>query len=154
MSGGIVKSMWRRVGPALVATGVSLGPQATISLAAATLECPQSIPEQSVRLMNAPPGWNTFVRAPLYLNSAAPMDGPPEHLGELADYEQQKMKGGWKNTYQLDGKFPEGKWLACGYGESNQVILSRRLDDNIQSCVITYRKGPHVGESTVDVMCR
>lgn len=94
-----------------IVSGVSFFFLSTGSSATPVLECPQSIEEKSVRLIGTPPGWNTFVRAPLYLHGAAPMSGPPEQLGELADYEQKKEKGGWKNTYQLDGKFPEGKWL-------------------------------------------
>lgn len=154
MQGETTRLIWWCKNSALIAAGLVLASQLAVSVAAPALECPQSIPEQSVRLVDAPKGWNTFVRAPLYLNSAAPMAGPPEHLGELADYEQKKVRGGWKNTYQLDGKFPEGKWLACGYGESNQVVLSMRLDDNVQSCVITYSKGSHLGEIKVAVTCR
>src|SRR5574343_57609 len=145
MQGETTRLIWWCKTSALIAAGLVLAAQLAVSVAAPALECPQSIPEQSVRLVDAPKGWNTFVRAPLYLNSAAPMAGPPEHLGELADYVQNKVRGGWKNTYQLDGKFPEGKWLACWYGESNQVVLSRRLDEGVKQCSITQRQGRQVG---------
>lgn len=153
MQGETMRLIWWAHISALIAAGLVLAAQPAVSVAAPVLECPQSIPEQSVRLVDAPKGWSTFVRAPLYLNSAAPMNGPPENLGELADFEQRKVRGGWKNTYQLDGKFPDGKWLACGYGESNQVVLSRRLDEVIKQCSITHRQGRHVGEALISISC-
>ena len=117
------------------------------------LECPQSIEQKSIQITGTPPGWTTFVRAPLYLHAAAPMSGPPEELGELAEFRQKREKGGWTYTYQLDAPFPAGKWLACSYGESGQVTLSKKLDDNIRVCSFRYQKGKHVGETVIAIIC-
>jgi hypothetical protein len=120
--------------------------QSAESTAASALECPASIQENSIRLVDTPPGWTTFAASPLYLHGAVPMSGPPEKLGELSDFKQRRGNNEWTYTYQLDGKFSDGKWLACTYGESDQVTLSKKLDDSIQACVFTYRKGKHVGQ--------
>ncbi|WP_371871673.1 STY0301 family protein [Pseudoduganella violacea] len=118
------------------------------------LECPQFIEQKSVQISNAPSGWTTFVRAPLYLHGAAPMSGPPEELGELAEFSQKREKGVWIYTYQLDAPFPAGKWLACTYGESDQVTLGKRLDDNTRVCSFRYQKGRHVGENIIAIACK
>jgi hypothetical protein len=81
------------------------------------------------------------------------MNGPPENLGELSDYKQTSKKQEVTYTYQLDGKFSDGKWLACTYGESDQITLSRRLDDSVKVCTFKYRKGNHVGQNDVAIAC-
>jgi hypothetical protein len=128
--------------------------QSAESTAASALECPTSIQESSIRLVDTPPDWNTFVASPLYLHGAAPMSGPPEKLGELSDFKQKRGKNDWTYTYQLDGKFPDGKWLACTYGESDQVTLSKKLDDGVQTCAFSYRKGKHVGQNDIAILCK
>ena len=124
------------------------------SVAAPLLECPPSIAQRSIQLTDTPPGWNKFVGSPLYLHDAAPISGPPEQLGELSDFRQKRVKNGWTHIYQLDGKFPEGKWLACRYGGTGQVTLAKRLDDSVESCTFTYQQGEHVGEKKIAIMCR
>jgi hypothetical protein len=128
--------------------------QSAASAAAPALACPTSIQESSIRLVDTPPGWTTFAASPLYLHGAAPMSGPPEKLGELSDFKQKRGKNEWTYTYQLDGKFSDGKWLACTYGESDQLTLSKKLDDGIQVCAFTYRKGKHVGQNDIAILCK
>lgn len=139
--------------PTLCAATMALF-QSMAGAAAVVPECPKSIQEKSIQILDAPSGWAAFVGSPLYLHGAAPMSGPPEQLGELADFKQKRGKNTWTSTYKLDGKFPEGKWLACTYGESDQVTLSQRLDDSIQVCTFTYRKGTHVGQSDIAIRCQ
>jgi len=122
--------------------------------APAWYECPQSIPEASVRVSEPQPGWKPFVSSPLYLNSAAPADGPPERLGILRGQEVKTTKAGWTHKYSLAGPYPEGKWLRCDYGEYGQISLSKRLPDDIQECTVKGKKGEHAGESNIEVMCK
>lgn len=124
------------------------------SAAATSLKCPVSVPEKSIKLVETPSGWTSFVAAPLYLHGAAPMSGPPEQLGELADYQETGKKPELTYTYKLDGKFPEGKWLACTYGESDQITLSRRLEDDVKICTFKYKRGKHVGENEIAIVCK
>lgn len=118
------------------------------------LSCPQSIEPNSVQLTHTPGGWTPFVHRPLYLHGAEPKSGPPEELGELADFSQKREKGAWIYTYRLDYPFPAGKWLACLYGESDQVTLGKKLDDSVKVCSFTYRQGEHVGENRITISCR
>lgn len=128
--------------------------QVTAGIAAPSIECPPSIPQHAIQLSNPPQGWRAFVGTPLYLHSAVAMSGPPEQLGELSDFRQKRVKNGRIDTYQLDGKFPEGKWLACRYGGAGQLILAQRLDDSVATCSFTYSKGEHVGEQKIAIICR
>ena len=99
------------------------------------------------------PGWSAFVGAPLFLHSAAPISGPPEQLGELSDYVQHRGKDGTTYAYKLDGPFASGKWLACKYGESDQVSLGMKLPDDTRSCTFTYSKGANVGQRKIKIRC-
>jgi len=125
------------------------------SLAApAALQCPASIPEKSIQLLDTPMGWKTFVGAPLYLHAAAPMSTPPEMLGELIQDSERRSKTRVVDTYKIDGKFPNGKWLACKYGEAEQVTLARQLPDNTVVCIITTQKGEYVGQNEIKIDCK
>jgi hypothetical protein len=150
-SQGVPQHKAPRLFAALVMFAVLVAP--ALAAPGPLLECPQFIEQKSVQLTNTPSGWTTFVRAPLYLHGAAPMSGPPEDLGELAEFSQKREKGAWIYTYQLDAPFPAGKWLACTYGESDQVTLGKKLDDNIRVCSFKYKKGKHVGENNIAISC-
>jgi hypothetical protein len=117
-------------------------------------ECPQSIPEASVRVTAPGQAWKPFVSSPLYLSGAAPADGPPERLGVLRGDDPRKTKAGWTHKYSLEGIYPEGKWLRCDYGSYGEVSLARRLPDDIHECTVTGKKGEHAGERTIEVQCR
>jgi hypothetical protein len=117
-------------------------------------QCPELIPASSVQLKDIPDDWVIYVAAPLYLHAAAPMYGPPEMKGDLADFKESRTKNAWSYTYTLDGAFPDGKWLQCTYGEHNQVTLSRRLSDETRECQFTYRKGAKPGQHEINVQCK
>lgn len=117
-------------------------------------ECPASIREKSVQLVETPPGWRSFVGAPLYLHAAEPMISPPELLGSLIPDVERKGKTGMIYTYKIDGTFPDGKWLACRYGESDQVTLARALPAATTVCTFTYRKGEYGGQNMIKIDCR
>lgn len=122
--------------------------------APAALECPPSIPKQSVQLVATPSGWVTYVGRPLYLHAAAPMSSPPAELGELVPDAERRIKTGVMYTYKLDGDFPSGKWLACKYGESNMVTLARPLPADTNECTVEYHKGVHFGQNVIKVTCK
>jgi hypothetical protein len=117
-------------------------------------QCPQFVPEASVHL--TPPGsdWMPFVSLPLYLNGAAPADGPPERLGIFRGGEVVKTKTGWSQNFSLIGRYPEGKWLRCDYGSVGAISLSKRLPDEITECKVSWKKGEHVEENIVEIWCK
>lgn len=123
-------------------------------VSAATLQCPALIPASAIQLSDTPADWLPYVASPLYLHAAAPMSGPPEMKGDLADFKESRSKKEWSYTYALEGTFPQGKWLQCTYGERNQVTLSRRLPDDTQQCKFTYRKGAKAGQHDITILCR
>jgi hypothetical protein len=114
------------------------------------LSCPESVPIS----MSPMPGWKTHVASDLYLNSATPIDGPPEMHGDLADYTSKPGKKEWSYTYDLDRNFPDGKWLECGYGPHNELTLSQRMPDSIKICTFTYHKGAKMGQNDIKILCR
>ncbi|MYM33854.1 hypothetical protein GTP38_05805 [Duganella sp. FT94W] len=123
-------------------------------VSAATLQCPALIPASAIQLSDTEADWLPHVASPLYLHAAAPMSGPPEMKGDLADFKASRSKKEWSYTYALEGTFPNGKWLQCTYGERNQVTLSRRLPDDTQECKFTYRKGAKAGQHDITTLCR
>lgn len=50
--------------------------------------------------------------------------------------------------------YPEGKWLQCSYGVLGEVTLSRKMDDGISLCEVTYRKGSKAGQNAIHIDCR
>lgn len=105
-------------------------------------------------LKNVGGGWRPYVAAPLYLHSVAPIDGPPERLGQLMGKQVKTGRDVWTDRYDLRGRFPQGKWLQCSYGMLNEVVLSKRLDDSITSCTIKGKKGEKAGQNVFSVDCR
>jgi hypothetical protein len=125
--------------------------------AAGDVVCPTEIPQQSITLSGLPAGWTPYVASPLYLHSAGMAGASPEKLvtfvGEPGG-RPGKKKDEWSRIYKLEGPYPEGKWMECGYGEYNQVILSRRLSDDIRECTVTYRKGAKAGQNDLKISCK
>lgn len=101
-------------------------------------------------LVSAP----AFVASPIYLNGAAPSDGPPEKRGILRGEAEKTTKSGWSHRYSLAGPYPEGKWLRCDYGTLGEFSLAKRLPDDIRECTVSGRKGEHAGENIIKVVCR
>lgn len=118
--------------------------------------CPTEISEASIRLVDTPSGWTSYVASPLYLSSAGAMAGPPEQRAILmGESNWKKGKAEWSTTYDLDaGGFPAGKWMECRYGEYDQVSLSKRLDDKTKSCTVHVSKGEKAGQQTVRINCK
>lgn len=122
--------------------------------AAASTECPAEITKNSIKLEQVPSGWQFYADSPLYLNSAAPMLGPPELRAHLVPDSEHHKSGEWSNTYDLEGESSDGKWIQCAYGVHGEITLSKRIDDNTLACTVTYRKGEKAGQNRVEVKCR
>lgn len=138
----------------IILAGTACGIFPALAGAASSPICPTSIPETSIKLEPIPAGWTSYIASPLYLNSAAPVDGPPQRKGELVPTAQRKAKGQTIFVYQLEGTFPEGKWLQCSYGEYGQVALSKRIDDSLRRCEVSYKKGSKAGQNEIGIDCR
>ncbi|KAB8042293.1 STY0301 family protein [Janthinobacterium aquaticum] len=118
------------------------------------LACPESIPATSIQLQPVPSGWTPYVDGPLYLSGAAPIDGRPQRRGQLVPGSERKQQRWSVARYRLEGSYPDGKWLQCSYGAYGEISLSKRLDDGVRFCEISYRKGGKAGQGEVRVDCR
>ena len=116
--------------------------------------CPPSIADTSIKLDPVPAGWTAYIASPLYLKSAAPIDGPPQRKGELVPTAERKSTGQTIFVWQLEGVFPDGKWLQCSYGEYGQVTLSKRMEESVSPCEVRYKKGSTAGQNEIGIDCR
>lgn len=138
-----------------IAAGFALLLNAPAALAAPQhLGCPAEIPQHAITLSGIPTGWTTYIASPLYLHSAGMAGAPPEKLATLTGEAIAGKKQEQSRRYRLEGTYPQGKWMECGYGEYNQVIFSKRLDDNTQECTVTYRKGTKAGQNDLTIRCK
>lgn len=132
-------------------------PVATSTFAAGQhIACPSEISQPSIRLVGIPSGWATYVASPLYLHSAGMAAAPPGKLADLIGEGTGKpgRDKEWSTTYKFEGEYPDGKWMECGYGEYNQFILSKRLDDETSECRVSYRKGEKAGQNALKITCK
>lgn len=120
------------------------------------IDCPAKLEATALQVVRPPEGWTAFVPAGLWLHSAGPMTGPPSDMAILK--ENSVITRGNKKTvkwvWDEIGEPPEtgGKWMACHYGDANDVILSRKIDDNSSACTVTYTKNRY-GRNELDVRC-
>ena len=138
----------------LISAACCIFPVFTQSAMAALLACPASVPATSISLTAIPSGWTPYIDGPLYLSAAAPIDGAPERRGQLVPSAERKKKGQTTLSYRLEGRYPDGKWLQCSYGVHGEVTLSRRMDDSVSVCELTYRNGSKAGQNEIDIDCR
>jgi len=118
------------------------------------IECPPSLPQESVQIVQPPAGWTSFVRTSVRLNSAGLMFGPPSEMAISKPDRVESLPGkGIERWTGLDGAVPGGKWMACNYGRYNELIMSKRIDDNTSECSVTYTKAKH-GDDHVDIVCK
>lgn len=118
------------------------------------IDCPVKL-EPGALTINSPAGWSAFVPVGLWLHSAGPMDGPPAAMAILKEdtYSEHGNKIVTKWAWARKGEsYPDGKWMACNYGEANDVILSKRINDHATGCTVTYtRNKPR--RDDVDIRC-
>jgi len=50
--------------------------------------------------------------------------------------------------------FDQGKWLDCGYGEGSQITLSKRLNDGLKECTVTYSKADRPDKQIINIICK
>jgi hypothetical protein len=118
------------------------------------VECPPNIQPSSIQVANTP-GWQPLVQSPLYLASAGMSAGPPESLAILRG-EQLNSKGQPHSIrYEFGAtELQHGKWLNCGYGEDAAITLSKRLDDSVKECTVTYVKQKTPGRQEINIICK
>lgn len=46
-----------------------------------------------------------------------------------------------------------GIWIGCNYGNSDNIVLGKRLDDTVSECTATYTKDKR-GVFSVNISCK
>lgn len=117
------------------------------------IDCPLELPQEAVRIIQPPSDWAPFVRTGVRLSSAEPMFGPASEKGYLKPTSTKVLRGKSVDIWrELGGPMPSGKWIACNYGDHNEFILSKRIDDNTSECTVANSKDKQ-GRVVVDVRC-
>lgn len=126
----------------------------TVSTAAEyKVDCPSSLPSESVQLSPTPKGWTPFVPFALPLHSVGVMYGPPARMAILKPDESKRSRGKTITTWTgLKSEPSEGTWITCDYGLGNEVMLSKRIDDRTTACTVTYTKDSQGGD-VIDARC-
>lgn len=119
------------------------------------IDCPAEIPQESLPLARAPAGWTSSVRSSVALHAIDLSDGPPSAMTFLKpDYATSHGNNIYTEKW-IDlspERAPDGTWIACSYGDSNNVILGKRLDDKVSECIAKYTKNKY-GSNNIEVSC-
>ena len=122
------------------------------------ITCPAKLDAQALHVDAPAGGWTTHVPVGLWLHAAAPIDGPPSEMVTLQG-DAYSTKGKSKTTRWMlkqdssDDRNHE-KWMACFYGAGNDVIVSKRIDDAVTECSVTYTKQASPARDAVDIRCK
>lgn len=119
------------------------------------VDCPAKLPPEALPLAVAPPGWTAFSRGGLLLHAVDITDGPPSE-GAFLKPDDATVRHGkgvdlWPNLQDM--RELGSVWLACNYGNSDQVILGKRLDNNVSECRAIYTKD-EFGGYNIEVRCK
>lgn len=116
--------------------------------------CPLSIEANALQVVRTPASWTSAVQGPFWLHSAGPMDGPPSDMAVLKEDTASKRIGKKTITkWDMSGAFASGKWMACNYGYTNDLILSKKLDDRTSECTVTTLEQKS-GRVDIDIRCK
>jgi hypothetical protein len=104
---------------------------------AQTASCPLTMPQGSVGVVHAPPGWYGFSPSLARLDGGGMMSGPPKQMGYLVPASTRKTKSGGVASWQFEAG--EEKWLYCSYG-TDAIQVAKRMDDKATECTVTSRE--------------
>lgn len=120
------------------------------------IECPARIDASAIQITPVSSEWRAFVPVGLALHSAGPMDGPPSVMAVLRETSSVSRDGRTTSTWRWEAAsasaYPDGKWMACNYGASNEVIVSKRIPDDTRSCVVMTSKDS-LGKTAIAIRC-
>ncbi|MES2149472.1 MAG: STY0301 family protein [Pseudomonadota bacterium] len=125
----------------------------TVQAETHSIKCPLKVSADSIQVAKPPTGWTPFVATEFWLHSAGPMDGPPADLAVLMGEEPTKRSDRKAVTkWNLSGVFSGAKWIACNYGQGNEVILSQRINDTTKECIVTSSEH-EFGRVSIEITC-
>lgn len=134
----------------LFATGTD---QSMAAETAGTGLCPNEIKAQSVKLVGITSDWTVDVLSSIRWHGATVLGSPPSMKAYLVPETYRKTKKIWADKYEFSEPDADGNWISCSYGEDRIITLSKRLDDRVRECIITYSKAG--GKDTLlDATCK
>ena len=116
------------------------------------IDCPLTLDASSFHMTETSMEWTPFVPAFLPVRSASVNAGPAARAGQAPSLSTTKGNR-FVQTWNFEGSYPAGKWISCGYGRANQVLLSKRLDDATSQCVVATLKKPG-GAIRLEIRCQ
>jgi hypothetical protein len=123
-----------------------------VQAAETQIECPADLPADAVQIVKPPSGWTPFTPTFLPLHSVAIMTGPPTAKAMLKPSSETKRSKGSSVTWQLDGL--RDVWLLCGYGEANEVTLSKQIPGAPSKCTVNYTERKPPAFTLVEIHCK
>ena len=116
------------------------------------LECPVEFPAAAVQIIKPPAGWTPFTPTFLPLHSMALMTGPPANKAMLRPESEVKRPNGLTVVWKLEGL--HDIWLSCGYGEANEVTLSKQLPGAPSECAVNYLDRKPPAFTQIELRCK
>lgn len=101
-------------------------------LAKTTYICPEKIQLNNAQLVedNVNKNWqSTTTDSPLWLTNVGIYDGPAKDNAALVPTGEK----GKNSTWIFEGSYPQGKFIACEYG-NGVVKLDKKIEDSAKNC--------------------
>jgi hypothetical protein len=130
-----------------------------LSLAATTpsvaqeIACPDELAASAVTVTHAPTGWTGFVPTKLMLHAVGVSLGRLEDRATLIGDYRKLARGAYTVTFSLREAGNDERWLMCQYGDSNDIVIAKRLLQTVDSCVISYTPDKY-GDKTIKIACK
>ncbi|MES2743081.1 MAG: STY0301 family protein [Pseudomonadota bacterium] len=115
------------------------------------INCPETISREAITLSRAPEGWTPYTDSIFRLRSIGMMSGPPDSLQELVP--DGGKQGKTIQTFKWSFQPKDEKWISCKYGLGGEMSLSKKIEEDMSECVVTYLTDKH-GETTIQFKCK
>lgn len=117
------------------------------SATAKRIACPSEIAQDALPPVRAPHGWTASTRGGLRLHAVDLSYGPASNLTFLKPMDVSRGGKGMDQWSDLQIRPPgdAGIWIGCNYGNSDNVVLGKRLNDTVSECTATYTRDKQGG---------
>lgn len=114
--------------------------------------CPAQLSASAVTVSRPPDGWTGFVPTNLSLNAVGVTLGPLADRATLIGDYKKLAWGAYTVTFSLQTAQKYDPWLMCQYGDSNDIVIAKRLHNTVKACVVRYTPDKFGGK-TIDIGC-
>lgn len=119
------------------------------------LECPPIFEAKAVVFVagQSPAGWQPFMPSTLTIQSGFLMYGPPELKRQSQPDSFKDSRRATVATWDLREIPSDEKWLSCGYGDAQELTLSKALPPDVAKCTVTATKNERGWVTSVAAQC-